>query len=142
MKNAFTEVVRLLLPPGVDVPPPALAAAVEQQIAAARDPQTRFFLSHDPRATLARIQCPVLALNGSKDQNVPAKESLEAIKEALAKNPAARTTEIEGLNHFFQTAITGSSMEVGQIDETIAPRVLHLLVDWIRSAAAPPAALL
>ena len=135
MKSAFIDVVRLLLPPGVDAPPQALAAAVEQEMAAARTPNKSFFLSHDPRVSLSRVSCPVLALNGSKDQNVPAKESLAAIKDALArgKNPNAKSVEIDGLNHFFQTAITGSSMEVGQIEETFSPLVLDLIVSWVQS---------
>ncbi len=135
MKGAFVDVVRLMLPPGVEAPPQALAAAVEQEITAARTPNKSFFLSHDPRVSLSRVICPVLALNGSKDQNVPAKESLAAIKDALArgKNSDAKIVEIDGLNHFFQSAITGSSMEVGQIEETFSPRALDLIVSWIQS---------
>jgi pimeloyl-ACP methyl ester carboxylesterase len=135
MKSAFVEVVRQMLPPGVDAPPQALAAAVDQEIAAARTPNKGFFLSHDPRVTLSRVSCPVLAMNGAKDQNVPAKESLAAIQKALArgKNPNAKIVEIDGLNHFFQTAITGSSMEVGQIEETFSPLALDLIVSWVQS---------
>jgi hypothetical protein len=73
-------------------------------------------------------------VNGAKDQNVPPEENLAAIKGALAaeKNPDVQVVEIDGLNHFFQTAITGSSLEVGQIEETFAPRVLDLLTDWLQ----------
>jgi uncharacterized protein len=135
MKGALVDVVRLMLPPGVDAPPQALAAAVDQEIAAARTPNRSFFLSHDPRVSLSRVRCPVLALNGAKDQNVPAKESLAAIREALARGtgPDAKVVEIDGLNHFFQPAITGSSMEVGQIEETFSPRALDLIVSWVQS---------
>ena len=32
----------------------------------------RFFLTYDPRPTLRTVQCPVLAINGEKDLQVPA----------------------------------------------------------------------
>ncbi len=35
------------------------------------------------------------------------------------------------LNHFFQTAETGSPLEYGEIEETISPKVLELIHDWI-----------
>jgi hypothetical protein len=134
MKRAFADVVHLMLPPGVEALAPAVAAAVDQQIAAAQTANRGFFLSHDPRASLGRVRCSVLAVNGAKDQNVPPEENLAAIKGALAaeKNPDVQVVEIDGLNHFFQTAITGSSLEVGQIEETFAPRVLDLLTDWLQ----------
>jgi hypothetical protein len=74
-----------------------------------------FFLSQDSRAGLSRVSCPVRAAL------------------ARGKNPAVKIVEIDGLNHFFQTAITGSSMEVGQIEETFSPLALDLIVSWVQS---------
>jgi hypothetical protein len=108
---------------------------VEQQMAAAKTPNTGFFLSYDPRTSLSQVRCPVLALNGTKDQNVAAEENLAAISAALraAGNPSVKTIKLDGLNHFFQTAKTGSSLEVGQIEETIAPAALDHIAGWIHS---------
>ena len=36
-----------------------------------------------------------------------------------------------GLNHFFQTADTGSPMEYGRIEETFAPVALERIAAWV-----------
>ena len=64
----------------------------------------RYFLRYDPAAFLSRITVPVLAVNGTLDQQVPADENLEGIARALAHNPDATVRTLEGLNHLFQTA--------------------------------------
>ena len=45
-----------------------------------RTPWFRYFLTYDPRPTLAKVKCPVLALIGQKDCQVPAKENLSEIE--------------------------------------------------------------
>lgn len=95
-------------------------------------PWFRFFLDYDPVPALRRVTCPVLAINGSLDLQVPPKEDLAAIRAALASNPDATVLELPGLNHLFQTTKTGAPAEYAQIDETIAPTVLALIGDWIR----------
>ncbi len=40
----------------------------------------RYFLTYDPRPTLRTVRCPVLAINGEKDLQVPAKENLAEIE--------------------------------------------------------------
>jgi hypothetical protein len=77
------------------------------------------------------VRCPVLALDGSKDLQVSASQNLPTIRAALANNPNAEIVELPGLNHLFQTATTGSPVEYGQIDETIAPVALNTMTDWI-----------
>jgi uncharacterized protein len=110
--------------------PDAPASAVDAQAAAVATPWFRFFLAYDPAPTLKQVRCPVLALNGSKDLQVPPKENLAAIKQAL---PSATTVELPGLNHLFQTARTGSPSEYGDIDETIAPVALDTITTWIET---------
>ena len=96
-------------------------------------PWFRFFLSFDPRPTLAKVQCPVLALNGEKDLQVPPKENLEEIAKAIKKggNTRVTTQQLPGLNHLFQTCKTGSVAEYSQIEETIAPAALKVIGDWV-----------
>jgi pimeloyl-ACP methyl ester carboxylesterase len=108
--------------------PQAPAAAIDGQAAAVTSPWFRFFLTYDPVPTLKQVQCPVLALNGSKDLQVPPKEDLAAIKKAV---PDATTVELPGLNHLFQTAKTGSPSEYGDIEETIAPAALETITTWV-----------
>ena len=46
-------------------------------------PWFRYFLTYDPRTALARVKCPVLALNGELDLQVTIDENLPAIEKAL-----------------------------------------------------------
>ncbi|HRX11920.1 MAG TPA: alpha/beta hydrolase [Draconibacterium sp.] len=95
----------------------------------------QFFLTYDPYPALVKLECPVLALNGGKDLQVPPKENLNAIEKALKEggNKNFKTVEIENLNHLFQTCGTGAVAEYAQIEETISPAVLEILRDWIKN---------
>ncbi len=92
-----------------------------------------YFLTYDPRPVLQEVRCPVLALNGEKDLQVPPKENLAEIGKALkaAGNSDVTLKEMPGLNHLFQTAETGAVSGYGKIEETISPAVLQLIGDWI-----------
>ncbi|MGA8264930.1 MAG: alpha/beta hydrolase [Ignavibacteriaceae bacterium] len=96
-------------------------------------PWFRFFLRYDPRPTLEKVKCPVLAIDGSKDLQVPPKEDLEAIAKALKKggNKNFKTVELKGLNHLFQDCNTGSPAEYNTIEETISPTALKTIGDWV-----------
>lgn len=107
------------------------ATAVERQAAALSSDWFRFFFTYDPVPTLRKVRCPVLALGGSNDLQVPAEENLASIKAALATNSDAQVFKLPNLNHLFQTARTGSLFEYGQIEETIAPSALDLITSWI-----------
>jgi pimeloyl-ACP methyl ester carboxylesterase len=96
-------------------------------------PWMRYFLTYDPVPALQKVHCPVLALNGSKDLQVPPKEDLAAIGAALKAggNTDYTLTELPNLNHLFQNCTTGSPTEYGDIEETIAPVALKTMGDWI-----------
>lgn len=106
---------------------------VDIQLQNMLSPWFKFFLTYDPRPTLSKVSCPVLAINGSKDLQVPPKENLEAIEEALIAggNKNYLIKELSDLNHIFQTAETGSPDEYARIEETISPVTLELIGDWI-----------
>ena len=95
----------------------------------------KFFLAYDPADAWRQVSCPVLALNGSLDLQVPPGPNLSAIGTALAEagNMDVTTEELEGLNHLFQTATTGSPAEYMAIDETFAPVALDRMTEWIRA---------
>lgn len=88
-----------------------------------------------PSQFFKRVKCPTLALNGMKDLQVSANENLEAIRVALEAggNQQIKVVSLEGLNHLFQEAKTGSVSEYSTIEETISPYVLRLLSDWLLS---------
>lgn len=92
-----------------------------------------FLVSYDPRPDLSKVKCPVLALNGEKDLQVPPNSNLPEIKKALKEggNSNFKTMELPNLNHLFQTCESGLPQEYAQIEETISPEVLEIMKDWI-----------
>jgi pimeloyl-ACP methyl ester carboxylesterase len=109
----------------------------EAQIGAAikstSSPWFRYFISYDPATALRKVKCPVLAVVGSKDLQVPPEENIPSIRKALedAGNQKVEIDELPGLNHLFQTAKTGSPAEYAQIEETISPIALEKIAAWI-----------
>lgn len=91
-------------------------------------------LKHDPAPVLQKVQIPVLALNGEKDLQVPAKENLAAIEVALKKggNINFSTKEIPNLNHLFQNCDTGLVSEYGMLEETFSEEILEEITRWIQ----------
>jgi pimeloyl-ACP methyl ester carboxylesterase len=108
-------------------------AIVQTRTASFCTPWMQFFLRSDPGRSLCSVHCPVLALNGSKDLQIPADENLSAITADLkvAGNNDVTIKKLEGLNHLFQTCQTGSPSEYGQIEQTISPEALGMIGDWI-----------
>lgn len=107
---------------------------VEEQAGELLSPWFRRFLLLDPRENLRRVTCPVLALNGEKDLQVPPKPNLPEIEKALAEagNKDVTIRELPGLNHLFQTCKTGAPTEYPEIEETFAPLALEAVSNWIR----------
>jgi len=110
-----------------------LGALANAQVNNMISPSFRFNLAYDPRPTLMKVRCPVLAINGEKDIVVPSTGNLGAIKAALTTGGNKRSTvkALLKLNHLFQTSETGSFSEFTKIEETLAPIALELIGDWI-----------
>jgi uncharacterized protein len=110
-----------------------LEAEAAIEIKALTSPWFRYFMSYDPATALRKVTCPVLAINGEKDTQVPPKQNLPAIRKALeqAGNKHFEVDELPGLNHLFQTAKTGSPAEYASIEETISPVALDKMSTWI-----------
>ncbi|MEO6938850.1 MAG: alpha/beta hydrolase, partial [Candidatus Kapaibacterium sp.] len=96
-------------------------------------PWYRFWIRRDPRIDIKKLQIPVLAINGSKDVQVVAKENLHGIETALklGGNKDYKVQELEGLNHLFQTAPTGAVTEYAGIKETMSPVAMKVIGDWV-----------
>ncbi|HEV3039611.1 MAG TPA: alpha/beta fold hydrolase [Candidatus Angelobacter sp.] len=111
------------------IPKAQLGAAIQQ----ATSPWFRYFVAYDPSSALIKVKCPVLAINGEKDLQVPPGQNLPAIRKALEAggNKDFEVNELPGLNHLFQTAKTGSPSEYGSIEETISPVALEKMASWI-----------
>ncbi|MFO0611806.1 MAG: alpha/beta fold hydrolase [Polyangiaceae bacterium] len=98
-------------------------------------PSMKAFIKSTPSTYLEKLTCPVLAIGGTKDLQVPATENLAAIDAALKKagNRDVTTQSFDGLNHLFQRADLGTMEEWATIDETLDPRVLEALTGWLTS---------
>lgn len=106
---------------------------IDAKVAQLTSPWMLYFLAYDPAPVLERVKCPVLALNGDKDLQVPSKINLEGIKTGLAKGNNKKVTivELPGLNHLFQECTTGLPQEYAGIEQTISPTALKEIADWI-----------
>ncbi|WP_047419774.1 S9 family peptidase [Cellulophaga sp. Hel_I_12] len=107
---------------------------VAQQLNQILNPWMKFFIKYDPAPALEKVKCPVLAVNGEKDLQVPPKENLTAIKNALAKggNKKLTTIEFPNLNHLFQESQTGAPSEYASIEQTFSPMALEAITTWIK----------
>jgi uncharacterized protein len=109
------------------------ATTAQQQAKMVASPWFRYFIQFNPQDYLSKIKIPVLALDGSLDVQVTAKENLAGIGSSLklAGNTKFQTLELPGLNHLFQEAKTGAVSEYGKIEQTISPKALNIMTKWI-----------
>jgi fermentation-respiration switch protein FrsA (DUF1100 family) len=107
---------------------------LNMQIKTLTSPWFEYFLKYNPLPMLEKVKCPVLAINGEKDLQVPPKQDLSAIESALKMggNKNFETKMLPGLNHLFQTSATGAVSEYGAIEETISPLALETILNWLK----------
>jgi len=93
----------------------------------------KYFASYNPQIALQKLKCPVLAINGSSDIQVPAEANLKAIEFALKKagNKKVTTMKFDGLNHLFQKCTKCTVQEYGELETTIEPEVLEYINNWL-----------
>ena len=108
---------------------------IELQLSQLMTPWMLNFIRYNPAPTLEKVQCAVLAINGSKDLQVPASVNLPAIEKALKKSGNKHFTvkELPGLNHLFQECKTGLPAEYGEIEQTVSPLALETMTGWIKT---------
>ncbi len=105
---------------------------IDQIVQQIGNPWMATFLRIDPMDYLPNVKCPVLALNGDKDLQVPA-ENLAYLKDILRQNgnKKVKIITMNDVNHLFQTCETGLPGEYAQIDETFSPLALNIMSEWI-----------
>ena len=89
------------------------------------------FLLHDPADEISVVSCPVLALYGGLDVQVPPDRNLESMETALAENPSAIVMVFDGANHLFQAAVTGSVEEYTTLEPEFTEGFQLTVSDWI-----------
>lgn len=107
---------------------------VKSQTSTVLAPWMQYFIKYNPALILPEVKCPVLAVNGDKDLQVPSKANLEAIRTALEKggNQQVKTIEFPNLNHLFQKTETGLPSEYGALEETFSIEVLEVVTSWLK----------
>lgn len=135
--QAATLALPAILKTQLEIPPEGIPA---QALTGLLSPWLRSFLQTDPQPYLRQLQCPVLALQGEKDLQVPAADNLPALQRALTAHRQAKVVLLPGLNHLLQQAPSGRQSEYLLLSQTIAPQALTVLVDWLRQTTAMPPA--
>ena len=92
----------------------------------------RYGIRYNATETISKLDCPVLALLGEKDTQVPVFLNENILKKAVdSRNKSSEVKIIDGVNHLFQTCETGDQFEYQKIEETISPVVLETISSWI-----------
>jgi uncharacterized protein len=106
---------------------------VKKQLESVKIPWFKFFLDYDPSVDLDKVTCPVLALFGEIDLQVPAEMNKEAMERALKKggNRDYTIKVIPKANHLYQAAVTGSFSEYSTLKKEFVPGFLDLITNWV-----------
>jgi pimeloyl-ACP methyl ester carboxylesterase len=93
----------------------------------------KFLIRYRASDYYSKVKCPVLALGGEKDIQVPNASDLPFIDSTLkeAGNNKVTTHLMPGLNHLFQHCKTCTAAEYGQLEETFSPEALQVMGDWM-----------
>ena len=97
-----------------------------------QSPWIQWFIDYDPQGDIAKITCPVMALNGCKDCQVVASQSVSALRRTLPPNKQNLIKQYDSLNHLFQHCQTGLPTEYGTIEETFSEEVIRDIITWVK----------
>lgn len=104
----------------------------------AATPWMRTFLTLNPADYIAQMRCPLLALGGEMDCQVPTEENFEAIADVCQRNNIPfDVTLLVGINHLGQMCETGSVDEYATLGQAPDDMVLEALVNWLDSIVKP-----
>ena len=104
-------------------------AAARTRAAQLVTPWQRYYLSFDPRPTLAEVRVPVLVLHGTEDAEVNPAANLAALEKGLKGNKRVVVRRLPGLNHWFQTP--PGEQAPGAAGPVVSPLLLDAVRDWI-----------
>jgi pimeloyl-ACP methyl ester carboxylesterase len=95
------------------------------------------YLAFDPAKTMPKVRQPILIVQGSLDHEVLPNNAakLETLARArkVAQGRTVRLVELPGLNHLFQSAVTGEVDEYAQLsDGAISSKVPDAVAGWLK----------
>ncbi|HXO74827.1 MAG TPA: hypothetical protein VN824_06340, partial [Puia sp.] len=93
----------------------------------------KFLLRYRASDYYSKVKCPVLALGGEKDIQVPNASDLPVIDSTLKEAGNNRVTVrlMPGLNHLFQRCKSCTVAEYAQIEESFSPEALQIMGEWM-----------
>ena len=91
----------------------------------------------DPKKHIKKIKTPLLAISGEKDLQVEGSVTLQNMQNYLKKKTSNCFKLMPDLNHLLQPCSTGNLDEYGNIETTIAPEVLGIILQWTESVCSP-----
>jgi uncharacterized protein len=99
-------------------------------------PWFKSFLSFDPAATMARLNQPLLILQGELDAQVRPHHADKLAELAQKRKKDAGPVEVvrlPGINHLLVPAKTGAVQDYGQLEsKTITPEVASTIAAWLK----------
>ncbi|MDD2490916.1 MAG: hypothetical protein PHV12_01820, partial [Bacteroidales bacterium] len=110
--------------------PNEIESTIRSQAKAIVNPWMLEYLFYDPIPALNKSYIPALALNGENDLQVPV-SNLKLIEESYGRKDIITVMGIPGVNHLFQTSLTGLPQEYSTIEETFAEKVLEIIYEWV-----------
>ena len=77
----------------------------------------------------------MLVVGGREDMDTPLEPNVPAAIAALEKSPGAKVSSaiLPGLNHELQPCVTGLDQERVQIETTMDPGALAVIVGWLKA---------
>jgi len=114
-------------------------ASVNATIESARSPWFKYFVEYDPAPALAKVTCPVLALFGELDTQVPVSLNKAPMERAAIQggNKDFTVSVLPSANHLFLKAKTGSPSEYMGLPKDFVAGFLDTLSDWILARVKP-----
>lgn len=107
---------------------------INVMVSAYTNPWMVYFLKYQPENHLKNLKLPILALFAENDMQVSAPENAKKMKSIIAKkNAKNEVITFPKMNHLFQTSETGNVAEYAEIEETISPKVLEKVKNWVKS---------
>jgi uncharacterized protein len=107
----------------------------KQQVQSLMLPWIQFFLRYNPGDDLKTVKCPVLAVYGGKDTQVPAEMNMKRIEEIIRQydKDNIQTLLLPEANHLFQDAETGSPSEYKDLPPEFTNGFTEAVIKWLKS---------
>jgi pimeloyl-ACP methyl ester carboxylesterase len=106
---------------------------LEQQLKMIKSPWFQYYLNYDPANDLENVNCPVLAIYGENDTQVPPKPNIQKLKKIKQNNKETLITieKIDDANHLFQKSETGSPTEYQTAPKEFVDDFPETIINWI-----------